>query len=125
MKHICEKVGQRTENKRNQTIRNNRSSIVEASFLAKVYLITKKIEKSIDKELFITKNTPERFSASKLEEENRNLSEHEGGILIFDDLLDFFYKKLDPFLTKRRHEDFDVYYLSQSYFDLPKKTTAL
>ena len=28
----------------------------------------------------------------------------------------------DPFFTRGRHNDLDVYYLSQSYFDFPKRT---
>ena len=31
-------------------------------------------------------------------------------------------KLIDPFLTRARHKDWDVYRLSQSYFDLPKRT---
>ena len=41
---------------------------------------------------------------------------------VFDDMLDTSQKLIDPFFTRRRHNDLDVYYLSQSYFDLPKRT---
>ena len=37
-------------------------------------------------------------------------------------MLDSNQKLLYPFFTKGRHNDLDVYYLSQSYFDSPKKT---
>ena len=33
-------------------------------------------------------------------------------------------KKSDSFLTRRRHQDLDVYQLSQSYFDLAERTTG-
>ena len=36
--------------------------------------------------------------------------------------LDSNQKLIDPFFTRGRHSDIDVYYLSQSYFDLPKRT---
>ena len=30
--------------------------------------------------------------------------------------------QIDEFFTRGRHEDLDVYYISQSYFALPRKT---
>ena len=30
--------------------------------------------------------------------------------------------QIDDFLTRRRHEDLDVYYISQSYFALPRQS---
>ena len=41
---------------------------------------------------------------------------------VFDDMLNSNQKLIDPFFTRGRHNDVDVYYLSQSYFDLPKRT---
>ena len=37
-------------------------------------------------------------------------------------MLDSNQKLLDPFFTRGRHNLCDVYYLSQSYFKVPKKT---
>ena len=37
-------------------------------------------------------------------------------------MLDSNQKLLDPFFTRGRHNDSDIYYLSQSSFDLPKRT---
>ena len=37
-------------------------------------------------------------------------------------MLDSNQKLVDPFFTRRRHTDLHVYYLSQSSFDLPKRT---
>ena len=34
-------------------------------------------------------------------------------------MLDHKQKEIEPFFTRGRHKDLDVYYLSQSYFDLP------
>ena len=36
-------------------------------------------------------------------------------------MLDSNQEILDPFFTRGRHIDLDVYYLSQSYFDLRKR----
>ena len=37
-------------------------------------------------------------------------------------MLDTSQKLIDPFFTRGRHNDLDVFYLSQPYFDLPKRT---
>ena len=42
--------------------------------------------------------------------------------VVFGDMLDSNPKQTDSFFTRGRHNDFDIYYLSQSYFDLPKRT---
>ena len=47
---------------------------------------------------------------------------HRGCCVVFHDMLDSNQKLIDPFFTRGRHKLCDVYYLSQSYFDVPKKT---
>ena len=37
-------------------------------------------------------------------------------------MLEISQKLLDQLLTRGRHNDYDVYYLSQSHFDFPKRT---
>ena len=37
-------------------------------------------------------------------------------------MLDHKQKEIEPFFTRGRHKDIDVYYLSQSYFVLPLQT---
>ena len=36
-------------------------------------------------------------------------------------MLDSIQNLIDPFFTRGKHQNIDVYYLSQSYFDLPKR----
>ena len=38
------------------------------------------------------------------------------------EMLDYNQKALDPFLTRGRHKDLDVFYLSLSLFNPPKQT---
>ena len=45
-------------------------------------------------------------------------SENEGGIVV-SDILNCNENQIDPFFTRGSHENLDVYYLSQAYFDLP------
>ena len=44
-------------------------------------------------------------------------------MIVFDDILGSSNSKLvNQYLIRGRHEILDIYYLSQSYFDLPKRT---
>ena len=54
--------------------------------------------------------------------EDRTIQDFQNCCVVFDDRLDSNQKVIDPFFTRGRHNDLDVYYLSQSYFDLPKRT---
>ena len=54
--------------------------------------------------------------------EDRTIQNFQNCCVIFDDMLDSNQKLKDPFFTRERHTDLDVYYLSQSNFDLPKRT---
>ena len=83
----------------------------------------------------IITRSPEQYSNFELEEtegasrvsvgedlEDRTIQDFQNCCVVFDDILDSNQKLLDPFFTRERHNDLDVYYLSQSYFDLPKRT---
>ena len=50
------------------------------------------------------------------------MSEYEGGISVFDFVLDSNHKAIDRFFTRGRHQDLEFFYLSQSYFVLTKRT---
>ena len=55
-------------------------------------------------------------------EKNRPLNEYENAIIVFDDILDTLSTKhLGRFFIKGRENKLDIYYLSQTYFDLPKR----
>ena len=76
----------------------------------------------------ITKSPPEQYSNSKIKikeiiDEIKPLNEYENAIMVFDDLLGSSTRKyIDQFFVRGRHNNLDIYYLSQSYFDLPKRT---
>ena len=56
-----------------------------------------------------------------VEENGEDLEMYRGCCVVFDDMLDSNQKLIDPFFTRGRHKLCDVHYLSQSYFDVPKK----
>ena len=102
--------------------------MVGPSFSGKTYLTVKNLSRKPNRDTYIiTKSPPEQYSNSKIKnkeisDEIKPLSEDEIGIIVFDDILGSSNSKpLDQFFISGRHSDLDIYYLSQSYFDLPKE----
>ena len=83
----------------------------------------------IDRDIYIiNKSPPEQNTNSKMKikeisDEIKPLNEYENGIKVFDDILGSSNSSfMDRFFIRGRHNNLDFYCLSQSYFDLPKKT---
>ena len=56
-------------------------------------------------------------------DEIKPLNDYENGIRVFDDILGSSNSRLvDQYFIRGRQTDLDFYYLSQSYFDLPRRT---
>ena len=53
--------------------------------------------------------------------EDITIQDFQNCCVVCDDMLDSNQKLINPFFTRGRHNDLDVC-LSQSYFDLPKRT---
>ena len=76
----------------------------------------------------ITKSPPEQYTNFKIKIKEisdgiKPLNEYENGIIVFDDILGSSKSRfLDQFFIRGRHNNLEVYCLSQSYFDLPKRT---
>ena len=82
-----------------------------------------------DRDIYIIiKSPPEQYTNSKIKikeinNEIKPLIEYENGIIVFDDILGPSNSRfIDQFFIRGRHNILDIYYLSQSYFDLPKRT---
>ena len=108
---------------------NNRTLFVGPSFSGKTYLLLRIPSRVSDRDIYIiTKSPPEQYTNSKIKIEEINdefkpLNEYENGIIVFDDILGSSNSKfIDQFFIRGRHNNLDIYYLSQSYFDLPKRT---
>ena len=113
----------------NKNNNNNRTLLVGPSFSGKTYLMLKILSRMIDRDIYrITKSLPEQYTNSKIKikeisDEIKPLNEYENGIIVFDDILGSSNSRfLDQFFTRGRHYNLDIYYLSQSYFDMPKRT---
>ena len=107
----------------------NRLLLVGPSFSGKTYLMLKNFSRMIDRDIYIiTKSPPQQYTNSKIKikeisDETKPLNEYESGIIVFDDILGSSNSGfIDQFFIRGRHNNIDIYYLSQSYFDLPKRT---
>ena len=108
---------------------NNRTLLVGPSFSGKTYLLLKILSRISDRDIYkINKSPPEQYTNSKIKiketsDEIKPLNEYENGIIVFDDILGSSNSRfIDQFFIRGRHNYLDIYYLSQSYFDLPKRT---
>ena len=108
---------------------NNRTLLVGSSFSGKTYLMLKILSRMIDRDVYIiTKSPPEQYTNSEIKikeicDEIKPLNEYENGIIVFDVILGSSnIRFVDQFFITGRHNNLDIYYLSQSYFDLPKTT---
>ena len=108
---------------------NNRTLLVGPSFSGKTYLMLKILSRISDRDIYIiTKSPLEQYTNSKIKikeisDEIKPLNEYENGIIVFDDVLGSTNSRfIDQFFIRGRHNNLDIYYLSQSYFDLPKRT---
>ena len=89
----------------------------------------KNLSRIQDRDIYvITKSPPEQYTNSKMKikeisDEIKLLNEYEIGIIVFDDILGSSHSRfIDQFFIRGRHNNLDIYYLSQSYFDLPMRT---
>ena len=63
--------------------------------------------------------SPNQYSNYKTSNEIKPINKYKGSVVIFDDMLGAGNSsQIDEFFTRGRHEDLDVYYISQSYFAL-------
>ena len=81
-----------------------------------------------DRDFFISTKSPQQYFNSKIKikdirEKRKPQSDSEKAIIVSDDFLGLSNSKsIDLFFIRRRHDKLDFYYLSQSYFDVPKRT---
>ena len=108
---------------------NNRTFLVGPSFSGKTYLMLKTLSRIPHRDIYkIAKSPPEQYTNSKIKikeigDEIKSLNEYKNGIIVFDDILCSSNSKfVDQFFIRERHNNLDIYYLSQSNFDLPKRT---
>ena len=105
--------------------------IVGPSFCGKTHLLLNKLQltRLYDKEnqIHIITRSPGQYTNTEIEDisvdedleartipKARSVQDFQNCCVVFDEMLDTSQKLIDPFFTKGRHNDLNVYYLSQS-----------
>ena len=99
--------------------------IIDPSFSGENYLLMKNVRNYSVRSFSVTKS-PEQYNDELFTEETiRDISQYEGTIIVFDDILEYKQKSFYPICTRRRHQDLAVRFSSHPYFDLPKQQKLL
>ena len=73
--------------------------------------------------IHIITRSPNQYPNYNTSNEIKPINKYEESVVIFDDMLGAKNSsQIDEFFTRGRHEDLDVYYISQSYFGLPRQS---
>ena len=103
------------------TYENHRHVIVGPSNVGKTYYMLKILEKIDNKRpIHMITRSPNQLNRSpnpnyETSNEIKPINKYSGSVVIFDDMLGAKNSsQIDEFLTRGRHEDLDVYYISQS-----------
>ena len=103
---------------------NGANVVVGPRNIGKTYYMLKVLEKIGDQRpIHIITRSPNQYPNYKTSNEIKPINKYKGSVVIFDDMLGARNSsQIDEFFTRGRHEDLDVYYISQSYFALPRQS---
>ena len=106
------------------TYENHGHVIIGPSNVCKTYYMLKVLEKiGCQRPIHIITRSPNQYPNHKTSNEIKPINKYKGSVVIFDDMLGAKNSsQIDEFFTRGRHEDLDVYYISQSYFALPRQS---
>ena len=106
-------------------LENHRHVVIGPSNVGKTYYMLKILEKiGNQRPIHIITRSPNQYPNYKTSNEIKPINKYKGSVVIFDDMLGAKNSsQIDEFFTRGRHEDLDVYYISQSYFGLPRQSS--
>ena len=104
-------------------IENRANVVIGPRNVGKTYYMLKVLEKIDDQRpIHIITRSSNQYSNYKTSTEIKPINKNKGSVVIFDDMLGAKNSsQKDEFFTRGRHEDLDVYYISRSYFALPRQ----
>ena len=117
----------------NDVLQHYSTLIVGPSFCGKNHLLLNKLQlirlSDSEKQIHIFTRSPEHYRdvgcvgdlVVKEDLGDKSIQDFQNCCVVFDDMLDSNQKLIDPFFTRGRHNLCDVYYLNQSYFEVPKE----
>ena len=108
----------------NDNNNKNRTLIIGFSNCGKTYLMNHILFQKQEQIFIITKSINQYPNIkAQTSDEIEPLEIYENSVVVFDDmLLSKQESNIDLFVTRGRHNNIDIYYISQSYFHLPKNT---
>ena len=106
------------------TYENRANVIIGPRNVGKTFYMLKILEKIDNKRpIHIITRSPNQYPNYKTSTDIKPINKYKGSVVIFDDMLGAKNSsQIDEFFTRGRHEDIDVYYISQSYFGLPRQS---
>ena len=106
------------------TYENHRHVIIGPCNVGKTFYMLKVLEKIGDQRpIHIINRSPNQYLNYKTSNEIKPIHKYKGSVVIFDDMLGAKNSsQIDEFFMRGRHENIDVYYISQSYFALPRQS---
>ena len=109
------------------TFENHAYVVIGPRNVGKTFCMLKVLEKIGNKRpIHIITRSPNQNPNYKTSIEIKPTNKYKGSVVIFDDMLGAKMRsQIDEFFTRGRHEDLDVYYISQSYFALPRQSIRI
>ena len=106
------------------TYENHRHVVIGPSNVGKTFYMLKILEKICNKRpIQIITRSPNQYPNYKTSTDIKPKNKYKGSVVIFDDMLGARNSsQIDEFFIRGRHEKLDVYYISQSYFALPRQS---
>ena len=106
------------------TYENHRHVVIGPRNVGKTYYMLKVLAKMDNQRpINIITRSPNQYPNYKTSTELKPINKYKGSIVIFGDMLGAKNtSQIDEFFTRGRHEKLDVYYISQSYFALPRQS---
>ena len=142
MQELLQKNGRKNYKKQNQQPqidkinKNNNNNVSVPAYENQAYVVIgprnvgkkfymlKVLEKIGNKRpIHIITRSPNQYPKYKTSSEIKPMNKYKGSVVIFDNKLGSRNSsQKDKFFTRGRHEDLEVYYISQSYFALPRQS---
>ena len=106
------------------TNENHANVVIGPRNVGKTYCMLELLEKiGNQRPIHLITRSPNQYPNYKTSTEIKPINKYKGSVVIFDDMLGAKNSsQIDEFFTRVRHEDLDVYCISQSYFASPRQS---
>ena len=106
------------------TYENHANVVIGPQNVGKTFYMPKVLEKiGNQRPINIITRSPHQYPNYKTSTESKPINKYKGSVVVFDDMLGAKNNpQIDEFFTRGRHEDLDVYYISQSYYAVPRQS---